>query len=55
METPGVYYSILKQLAWEGINLVEVSSTYTELTLILHEKDINRAFSIIHNFVKGLK
>ncbi len=48
-ETPGVLYSILKVLAWEGINLIETISTYTELTLVLETKDIERAFSLLKN------
>lgn len=50
---PGVYYTILKVLVWEGINLVEVASTYTELTLVFDEKDINRAFSSLTDFFKS--
>lgn len=46
-ETPGVYYIILKSLAWEGINLVEIVSTFTELTLVIKTQDVDRAFSII--------
>ncbi len=55
METvrvPGVYYHVLKYLAWENINLVEVFSTYTELTLFFLEKDIDRAFSILNTLHK---
>ena len=44
INVPGVYYSILKKLAWEGINFTEVISSYTELTIFLESKDINRAF-----------
>ena len=46
---PGVLYFILKILAWEGINITECVSTFTELTIILDNKDIDRAFSIIKN------
>src|SRR3989304_2172456 len=46
-KTPGVLYSILKVLAWEGINMIETISTYTELTLVLETKDIERAFSLL--------
>lgn len=46
-QVPGVYYSILKVLAWEGINFVEVLSSYTELTIFLEEKTIDRAFSAL--------
>ncbi|KKP68587.1 MAG: hypothetical protein UR68_C0001G0037 [Candidatus Roizmanbacteria bacterium GW2011_GWA2_35_19] len=45
--TPGVYYFILKALAWNGINIVEVVSTYHEITLILETKEIDRAFSVL--------
>jgi aspartokinase len=45
--TPGVYGKILRALEWEGINVVEVASTYTEFTLVLNDHDIERAFSAI--------
>lgn len=48
--TPGVVYFFIKSLAWEGINIVEVVSTYVELTIILDDKDIHTAFGIL----KGL-
>lgn len=44
---PGVYYSVLKALAWEGISFVEVVSSYTELTIILQNSNVDRAFSIL--------
>lgn len=45
--TPGVDYNILKRLAWENINIVEILSTYTELTMIFEDKDVEKAFSIL--------
>lgn len=47
--TPGVYYSILKFLAWEGINVIEVVSTFSEFTIILESQEISRAFSVLKN------
>jgi len=44
---PGIYYFILKALAWEKINVIEVVSTYCEFTIILEDKDIDRAFSCL--------
>lgn len=44
--TPGVYYSILKILAWEGINIMEVVSTFSEFIIILEEKEVSRAFAL---------
>jgi hypothetical protein len=45
--TPGVYYFILKALAWHNINVIEVVSTYQEITLILETKEVDRAFSVL--------
>ncbi len=47
--TSGVYYFFLKSLAWEGINITEVVSTYLELTIILEDKQIHRAFGILQS------
>jgi aspartokinase len=47
ISTPGVYYFILKALAWEKINIIEVISTYCELTIILEDKNVDKAFSIL--------
>lgn len=46
---PGVYYQILKMLAWQNINIIEVLSAYTELTIVIDNKDIDKAFSILKN------
>lgn len=44
---PGVYYRILKKLAWENINVIEVLSTYTELIIVVESKNVDRAFSVL--------
>jgi hypothetical protein len=46
----GAYYSILKILAWNNINIIDVISTYSELTILFSNKDIDKAFSILRNF-----
>lgn len=46
-ETPGSYAFILKTLAWEGINIIEVISTFRELTIVVRNEDIERAFSTL--------
>lgn len=45
--TPGVYHFIFKSLAWENINIIEVASTYSEITIILDNKEVDKAFSIL--------
>ncbi|OGG02661.1 hypothetical protein A2W14_01275 [Candidatus Gottesmanbacteria bacterium RBG_16_37_8] len=47
VDNPGAYYSILKLFALEGINMVEMVSTYTEVSLIFRAADIDRAFSVL--------
>lgn len=46
---PGVYYQILKRLAFENINVIEILSTFTELTVIVETKNIDKAFSTLKN------
>ncbi len=43
----GIYYFLLKNLAWAGINICEVISTSNEITFVVKEKDVHRAFSIL--------
>lgn len=47
LEQPGIYYFILKQLAWANISLQEIISTTNEMTIVVKEKDINEAFAIL--------
>lgn len=47
VKTPGVYYRILKMLAWEKINMIEAISTYTEITIVFENKDVEKAFSVL--------
>ena len=41
LEQSGIYYFILKQLAWADISLQEVISTTNEMTIVVKEEDIN--------------
>lgn len=52
LEQSGVYYFILKQLAWANIPVQEVISTTHEITLVVKEKDINKTFSILIDLKK---
>lgn len=47
LNVPGVYYPVLKALAWEGINFIEIVSVDRELSIIFEDKDVDRAFSVI--------
>jgi len=47
VDVPGVYYMLLKSLALNAIALTEVVSTYTEITIVLPEKQVEEAFALI--------
>jgi hypothetical protein len=46
-EVSGVYYFILKSLAWAGINVAEVISTSNEISIVVADQDVHRAFAIL--------
>lgn len=52
IDIPGVYYFILKKLAWEGINLVEIISTTHEFTLVVEDKYVDQTFSLLMRLKK---
>lgn len=45
----GVFYHILKKLAYEGINILELVSTTHEFTVIVNDDDVDSAFSVLKN------
>lgn len=47
----GVYYKILRKLYWEQINIVEAISSLTELTIILENSEVDKAFSVLKNLI----
>ncbi|HMS67958.1 MAG TPA: hypothetical protein PKD18_07460 [Saprospiraceae bacterium] len=49
----GIYYFILKELAWQDINVVEVISTSNEFTIVVNQKDLDRTFAAINNLKGG--
>ncbi|MEX1000528.1 MAG: aspartate kinase [Crocinitomicaceae bacterium] len=48
-EISGVYYYLLKKIAWEGINLSEVISTTNEFSIIVDTTKVSHAFSVLMN------
>lgn len=52
-EIYGIYYYILKQLAWEGINIIDVVSTANEFTAVVSQEDVDKAFKILMQMKRG--
>ncbi len=46
-EVSGVYYYILRSLAWAGINICEIVSTSNEISIVVTNNDVDKAFSIL--------
>ncbi len=46
-EVSGVYYFILRSLAWAGINVCEIISTSNEISIVVSNNDVDQAFSIL--------
>lgn len=53
-DVSGIYYFILKKLAWEAINILDIISTMHEFTIIVNDENIDRAFSILKNINKTI-
>ena|SRR3989338_5960432 len=47
--TPGVIFNVVRRLAWEKINIYEIVSTMTELTIILNKKDSMKAYNALQD------
>ena len=41
------YYYIFKMIAWYGITVLEVISTTNEFSIVVEQKNINDAFSVL--------
>ncbi|MCE7733579.1 MAG: hypothetical protein GPJ54_01790 [Candidatus Heimdallarchaeota archaeon] len=55
IETPGLIYYVTKQLFWDNINIIEVVSTFTEITFIVKEIDIPDAMKSLRKLVRREK
>jgi hypothetical protein len=51
-EISGIYYFILKKIAWAGINIVEIISTTNEFTLVVSEQLVHQALGILIDLKK---
>jgi len=49
---PGFYYTIMKELSWEGINLTEVISSTNEFTVVVDNSIIDKTFVVLKNIGK---
>lgn len=50
--TPGVTYRVLQTLAWKNINIMEIISTMTELTLVIGKDDSIKSYEVLHGLIE---
>jgi aspartokinase len=50
--TPGIIFNIIRNVAWENINIYEIVSTNTELTFILHKKDAMKGYKALERLIQ---
>lgn len=53
-EIYGVYYYILKHIAWDGINIIEIVSTSNEFTLVIKQADVDDVLNILMQVKRSL-
>lgn len=51
VKTPGVLFQILRNFAWENINIIEVISIDMEITFIVDEKDAIRGYKALERLI----
>lgn len=51
IDETGYFYLITRAFTWEGIPLVELVSSFTELHIIVHEKHVPKAFIILKDVI----
>ena len=53
LQTPGIIFQVLRLLAWENINVYEIISTMTELTVVIRKEDSTRGYEALQDFIEA--
>jgi aspartokinase len=53
VETIGLFYIVTRALNWENINIIDIVSTFTEMTFIVKEGDTARAFNTLKKLIEA--
>lgn len=51
IESNGLLYSVIRKLAWDDINIVEVISSFKEFSIIVRKKDSEKAFNSLNKIL----
>jgi len=50
--TPGIIFNVTRNISWENINIFEIVSTNTELTIIIHKKDAMKGYKALEKLIQ---
>jgi aspartokinase len=50
--TPGIIFNIIRNIAWENINIFEIISTNTELTFIIHKSNAVEGYKALEKLIQ---
>ncbi len=50
VNTPGLFHFVFQQLYFQGLNVIEIASTATELMIYLDQADVQTAFATLYNY-----
>jgi hypothetical protein len=50
-----MYFALLRALAVRKINIVELISTFTELTFLVQQADLNELFQLLNGLMRERK
>lgn len=55
LHTPGIIYQALQKLAWNNINIFEIVSTLTELTVIIEKVNSSKAYEVLSDYIEDFQ
>ena len=54
LHTPGIVFQVIHRLAWENINLYEIVSTMTELTVVIQKNDSIKGYEVLQKYLDSV-
>ena len=55
IEVPGLYAYFLNQISKNGLNILDVISTRSQITFVINEKDLIKSYEVINNCIKHFR
>lgn len=52
IDTPNMYFALMRAIAVRKLNIVELISTYTELTFLVKQSDVNELFQLMSSLMR---